>query len=184
VTLADFSNVAVIASQDVVRAVCEDIDSGAIRLTILPRQAGQTPNPGFDLISQVETFVRQRALPLLAPLLAVSGPDYVSIDATMTLLLTSCAGRPAVEKAMADAYAAFLNPLTGGASGLGWSFGGRVTAAGVAQMAARIAGVAMVDGVTLGVATLGADLSAIDLGTNQLPAPGALTFSYLDANPV
>ena len=66
-TLSDFANVAVEASQDVVRAVCQDTDSGAVRLTILPRDAGQTPTPGFDLTSRVEDEVRKQALPLLSP---------------------------------------------------------------------------------------------------------------------
>lgn len=179
VTLADFTNVALVSSQDVVRAVSENLDNGAIRLSILPDAAGQTPTPGFDLTSRVEDFVRARALPLLSPWIVVAGPDYLAIDASFMVVLAPGATRIAVTKSLTDAYARFLNPLTGGSDNTGWAFGARVTAAAVATMAGDVAGVAMVDGVTLGQ-----DLTAVDLATNQLPQPGSVTVGFVDADPV
>lgn len=176
VTLSDFANVAVEASQDVVRAVCEDTDNGAVRLTILPRDAGQTPTPGFDLTSRVEDEVRSRALPLLGPYIVVAGPDYPAIAADITVALKPGATQPAVKKALESAYARFLNPLTGGSDGQGWLFGARVTASSVAEMAGQVAGVAFVDGVSLGE-----DMTAIDLAPNQLPAPGPLCVEFVHA---
>ncbi|RYF90310.1 MAG: putative baseplate assembly protein, partial [Caulobacteraceae bacterium] len=176
VTLSDFANVALEASQDVIRAVCEDTDSGTVRLSILPRNAGQTPTPGFDLTSRVEAVIRKRALPLLSPYIVVAGPDYPAIAASITVALKPGSTQPAVRKALTSAYALFLNPLTGGPDGQGWRFGSRVTAASVAEMAGQVAGVAFVDGVSLGE-----DLTAIDLAANQLPQPGPLSVVFLHA---
>jgi len=176
VTLSDFANVALEASQDVVRAVCEDTASGAVRLSILPRDTGQTPTPGFDLTSRIEAAIRRRALPLLAPYIVVAGPDYPAIPASITVALKPGSTQPAVTKALASAYALFLNPLVGGPDGQGWRFGSRVTAAAVAEMAGQVAGVAFVDGVSLGD-----DLTAIDLEANQLPQPGPLSVEFVHA---
>lgn len=179
VTLADFADAAIASSQDVAQAVCEDLDSGAIRLTILAGDRGQAIAPGFDLTSRVADYVKARALPLLAPRLEIVGPDYVGIDAAITVALQPGASLPAVTQAMDDAYAAFLDPFTGGPDGTGWNFGDRVGAAAVAVMAAGVSGVDFVDGVSLG-----ADLTAVDLAVNQLPTPGVVSLVVLDAHMV
>jgi hypothetical protein len=177
VTAADYAALALASSQDVAQAVCLDDDLEKIRVVVLPNEAGQTPAPGFDLTSTVETYVRQRALPLVRPLIVVDGPDYALVDARFSVLTAAGASTHTIIEAISQGYAAFLNPLSGGLDGQGWSFGARIDAALAADMAQAVPGVAFVDGVTLG-----ADLSAVQMGPDQLPSPGQVIVEFVDAD--
>jgi hypothetical protein len=179
VTSADFADLALGASQDVARSTCLDSDLGRITLCILPNVATQTPTPDYGLLSAVQAFVTARMPPLLAPLLKVTGPTYTSIDARVSVIPQPGAARLQVTKAISEAYADFLAPIDGGPAAAGWDFGARVEAASVAEALGGVTGVAFVDGLTLGT-----DQSAVSLGPDQLPAPGAVTVEFVDADAV
>lgn len=177
VTAADLVNLAISASQDVARAACLDLELGRIRVVVLPDDVGQTPTPSFDLLSTVGDYIKPRILPLLRGLIVMEGPDYVEIPASFSIILAAGASPDTVRTAIIQAYAAFLNPLSGGRTGQGWPFGSRITAAAVANLAQSISGVGYVDGVSLG-----ADQTAVNLGPGQLPTPGAIDIVFINAD--
>lgn len=176
VTTRDFAALALVASQEVAQAVCLDGDPALIRLVILPNGPGPTPQPSVDLRSQVEGFVRVRALPLLGPLITAGGPDYVPIDAVFVIVPADGSTLGTASEAIGAAYAAFFNPLTGGPDGTGWRIGARVDAGVVAAMAGACPGVGLVRQVTVD-----GGRSGVVLKPNQLPTAGKTTVESADA---
>lgn len=179
VTCADFAGLAVAASQQVARAVCTDAEAGGIAIAVLPRAAGQTPMPDAGLISLVGDYLKARCLPLVADRITVGGPEYRPVAASFRIVLDSGVSLGTVSDSIRQAFAAYLHPLTGNQDGRGWDFGALVDTAAIAKLAQGVAGIAMVDGVSLDDG-----LSSVALGRTQLPMPGAVQVEVADADTV
>jgi hypothetical protein len=79
----------------------------------------------------------------------VTGPDYVPIDVSATVVPWDPAGAGAVEQAARQAIAGFLHPLQGGPAGRGWQPGQGVWLSDLAPVLERADGVDHVTDVEL-----------------------------------
>jgi len=179
VTCADFSALAIAASQQVARATCASDATGRILVSILPNAPGQTPLPNFDLLDRVAGYLRQRCLPQVRDLVLIRGPDYVDLNATAEIVPAASASRSTLSAAAAAAFQAYLNPLTGGAGRQGWSFGSRAHASDLAR---ALGGIDQVN--TVGRVTFDQGASSIGYSANQLPQPGTLTIEFVNADAI
>jgi Baseplate J-like protein len=133
VTIEDYEDLARQATPEVARVKCvplydlaSDPDAtrrrmGAVSLIIVPRSSEPRPLPSLELLGRVRDFLDGHRTPHAE--LFVVGPDYVGVDVTVTLGLSSMEGAREVEAAVAGALSRFLHPLTGGLDRKGWDFG-------------------------------------------------------------
>jgi len=133
VTVEDYEDIALLASQEVVRSRCVPLrdlladplgdapQAGVVSVIIVPRTGDAKPLPTLELIARVSDYLMARA-PATASVIVV-GPLYVRVDVTAEIALSAADGASAVGRAVHDRLDAFLHPLTGGLSGDGWDFG-------------------------------------------------------------
>jgi predicted phage baseplate assembly protein len=133
VTVEDYADVAMLASPEVARARCVplrklaadalggSLEPGAVSVIVVPRTRDPKPLPTLELISRVESYLRERIVPTAG--VSVVGPLYLRVNVAAEIALVSLEGAGAVEQAVRDRLEAFLHPLTGGMDGKGWDFG-------------------------------------------------------------
>jgi len=116
---------------------------GWVTLVIIPRTADPRPLPSFGLREDVRKFVGDRAPAdlIAADHLYVTGPNYVAVDVTATIVPLDAAAAGAVESDARSALQTFLHPLRGGPEGQGWDPGRSVFVSDVANVLARLEGV-------------------------------------------
>jgi predicted phage baseplate assembly protein len=95
---------------------------GVVTVLVVPDTADPAPVPSEALLRTVCAHLDQRRL--LTTELYVTGPAYVDVALRLDVVAAEDADTPALTLAVEDALRAYLHPLTGGADGLGWSFGG------------------------------------------------------------
>ena len=124
---------------------------GWVTLVIIPQSAEPRPYPSFGLREDVRRFIAERAPADVAAAgqIAVTGPDYVPIDVSATVVPRDPTEAGAVEQAVRQAIAGFLHPLHGGPAGRGWQPGQGVWLSDLAPLLERADGVDHVTGVEL-----------------------------------
>ena len=154
VTAEDFERVAAEADPSIARVRClPPLESGRpIRLLLVPtvtRRPEQIQLDDFalpdDMTNRVRTHLDERRI--LGTTIEIGTPYYQGV--TAATLLTARPGRPASlvrDRALAALYR-YLNPITGGADGLGWAFDTDLNAASVFQLLEAVEGVERVDEV-------------------------------------
>jgi hypothetical protein len=156
---------------------------GAVTVVVLPDKPHPTPQPTEDELRLICAHLNARRL--VTTELYVIGPRYTRID----LLQAEIETRPDADlKAVQDACTAallyYFNPLTGGADGRGWPFGGAVYHGHVFNLLLRQPGVARVVDLKMALETLAQDDSVdvlpLDPGTlvELPPAVIALNVRY------
>ena len=111
--------------------------------------------------------------------LRIEAPDYREIPVSLSAVLTRGAVLDEVIKALNEAYAGFLMPLTGGPEGKGWEFAAMVKAGDVSAALADTPGIAHIETLTLDEGR-----AHVQCGWNGLPTAGALTLEALRADTV
>ena len=124
---------------------------GVVSVMVIPQSAGrQAPNPRPDrlVLERVRTYLEPRRP--LATELYVIGVDYVPVAVSVAVGINDGAPRDEVLRTVRQALRDFLWPLApGGHGGEGWPLGRAVATQELEVMVARVAGVRVVNGVSL-----------------------------------
>lgn len=188
---ADYETLALEASPAVAiaRAIPGRHPSGALRpgwvtLLIVPRSHDPRPYPTFGLREDVRKFLESRAPADLASLhrIQVTGPLYLPVDVSATIVAKDPSQSAAVEKAARAALEHFLHPLDGGPSGQGWDLGRDVFLSDIAAVLERTEGLDYVEELTLlrnGVP----QGESLAVEATEIVAAGTILFKLREARP-
>jgi len=97
---------------------------GVVTVLIVPDAPGPAPKPSEALAQTVCAYLDKRRL--LTTELYVIGPTYVGVDIRVGVVGAPDADAAVLAQQAEDALRAYFHPLTGGADGLGWPFGGSI----------------------------------------------------------
>jgi hypothetical protein len=115
---------------------------GWVTVIIVPQSQDPRPQPSFELRRQVQAHLAARAPATLPPeRVAVIGPTYLPLGLNATVVPRVMGEAGLVRDRVEQATARFLNPLTGGPEGRGWSFGRDAFLSDVAALLERVGGV-------------------------------------------
>jgi uncharacterized phage protein gp47/JayE len=174
VCMNDFAALAIQSSPDVVRAsavAVENDPSCAIRVYILSYGSSVTRPLSLDLATRVTHYLQERALVLMRDRIAIAPPQFTSIALSMSIQLSAGSDRNVVTNAIQTAIKAYLDPLSGGDQGDGWPFAASIHSSKLAQLVARIPGVAAVRRILID-----GHLQVI-LSPAQIPSPTQIQFT-------
>jgi predicted phage baseplate assembly protein len=155
---ADYEALAVEASPAVriVRAIpgrnpAGVIMPGWVTVLIVPYSKDPRPYPSFGLREHIRKYLELHAPADLAALhrIRVTGPVYLPVGVSVTVVPTDPSEAGAVEKSVRDRIERFLHPLFGGPSGTGWDLGRDVYASDVAAVLERTPGVDYIEELAL-----------------------------------
>jgi len=154
---------------------------GWVTLVIIPHSAEPRPYPSFGLRESVRTYVAQRATGDLAAAeqIFVTGPDYQPVDVEAAIVPLDPSQAGAVERAVHDAVAGFLDPLRGGPGGQGWTPGEEVFVSDLAAVVEHVEGV----DYSLELALLRNGVAAgesLPIGAGRLPVPGGIRLRLVE----
>ena len=97
---------------------------GVVTLLIVPDAPGPAPRPSEALAQTVCAFLDKRRLATTE--LYVIGPTYVGVAIRVGVVGAPETDAAVLARDVEDTLRAYLHPLTGGADGLGWPFGGSI----------------------------------------------------------
>jgi predicted phage baseplate assembly protein len=113
--------------------------AGCVTVVIVPRLPPQRPEPTPGLLDAVRRWLD--TLRILGTRVFVTGPQYVSVSATVSVVLRPDTDRAATLLSVHTALDRFLHPVTGGPRGTGWPFGRDVHRSEVMQVLDEVPGV-------------------------------------------
>ncbi len=154
VTVSDFERLAVEADSRIARVRClPPVESGApVRLLVVPAIESRPETLALDdfalpddMIARIADYLDDRRI--LGSRIEIATPFYQGV--TVAALIKAEPGRPASlvrDRAMRTLYE-YVNPLTGGQDGTGWSFDADLNSALVFQLLEAVEGVERVDEV-------------------------------------
>jgi predicted phage baseplate assembly protein len=122
---------------------------GSVTVVIVPNVVSPRPMPSPGLLRTVCAYLDQRRV--ITTELYVAAPTYVSVGIAIEVVAQADADVAQVQQAVETAIGTFLDPLTGGADGLGWPFGGTIYFADIYRCA-TVAGVLRVVALTITLA--------------------------------
>jgi hypothetical protein len=134
ITAEDFEYLVREASRQIARVKClpnlnqeRKFESGWVTVIIIPTGREAKPYPSLQLKAEAENYLRDRAagpvIGLANKRLCISGPDYVEVAVTATVVARTMADAPMIEREAVRRLREFLHPLRGGDEGRGWDFG-------------------------------------------------------------
>jgi predicted phage baseplate assembly protein len=159
ITPGDYEYLAREAAPDVARVHCvpagDGADAGGLRLLVVPAAAADVNGrvrfedlvPSDDVLERITEYLDERRA--VGARLLVEPPFYQGV--TVVAQLTARA-RSRADDVRADALAAlyrYIDPLTGGMDGRGWTFGRAARSGEIYSVLQRIPGVEIVDDVRL-----------------------------------
>lgn len=157
---------------------------GVVTILVIPRSdplRPSAPQPDRQFLNAVCTWLEPRRL--ITTELAVRGPEYVQLWASVGVVSLPGHVPTLVEQAVAAAVRGFLSPLTGGLAqppdptGSGWPLGVAVRAQDIEAVATRVPGVRYVDSVILAASSGGAVVSPLtEVPLTGLELPDATVF--------
>jgi predicted phage baseplate assembly protein len=156
VTASDFERLALESSVEVARARCLPAvtGQGPIRMLVVPNVRSHPRDHRLDdfaipapLMTTVGTHLDAHRV--VGTAIEISTPYFQGVS--VAALIFAVPGRPAalVRQRAIDALTEYINPLTGGADGVGWPFDRDLNSAAVAQLMESVEGVERVDEVLL-----------------------------------
>jgi predicted phage baseplate assembly protein len=156
VTASDFERLALEASVEVARARClpPGDGRGPVRMLVVPNVRAHPREHRLDdfaitgsLLDVVGSHLDEHRI--VGTAVEIGTPYYQGIS--VAALVYAVPGRPAalVRQRAIDTLTEYINPLTGGADGVGWPFDRDLNAAAVAQLIESVEGVERVDEVLL-----------------------------------
>ncbi|MGB1016341.1 MAG: putative baseplate assembly protein, partial [Nannocystaceae bacterium] len=95
--------------------------AATVHVVIVPNSDEDQPAPSLGLLERVDTYLHERAS--TAVRLRISGPRWIKVTVTATIVPEEGADPDRLVVAVEQSIQRFLNPLTGGDNGEGWSFG-------------------------------------------------------------
>lgn len=156
VTPGDFERLTREASTEVARARClpAAVAGGPVRVLVVPHVRSDPEQHTLDdfaipdvLLQRIRDHLDERRL--VGTAVEVGTPYYQGVS--VAALLRSFPGRPAtqVRQRALDLLTRYINPLTGGTEGSGWTFDTDLNSATVAQLLEAVDGVERVEEVVL-----------------------------------
>ncbi len=154
---------------------------GWVTILIVPYSQDPRPYPSFGLREHVRRYLEAHAPADLAGLhrIRVTGPTYLPIGVTASVVPTDPSASGAVERSLRERLERFLHPLFGGPSGAGWDLGRDVFASDVAAELERTPGVdhlddlaLLLDGVPQG--------ESVRVGDEQVVAAGTIVLTLAE----
>jgi hypothetical protein len=104
------------------RQAHKDAHAGRMGVVIVPGDIrAARPVPSLGLLLEADQYLRSRCPPTAA--LWVAGPEWIAVDVTAQLAVSSPEAADPVRDRAGAALAQFLHPLAGGPRGQGWEFG-------------------------------------------------------------
>jgi predicted phage baseplate assembly protein len=97
---------------------------GAVTIVVVPQSDLRMPMPTAGTLQLVANWLDQHRL--LTAELFVTAPRYRQASIQVAVIANPTADAGIVEAALQDKLLAFFHPLTGGADGAGWAFGGTI----------------------------------------------------------
>lgn len=149
--------------------------AGVVTVLVIPATDPDQPDaplPDRLFLDAVCTHLDSRRL--LTTEVHVIGPTYRRIHVGLGIETVPGRDLPPIREAVRDAVRTFLSPLTGGFAEEGWPLGRAVQRSELSAVAARVDGVASVQGVTLGTEGDTTSVEAVTLGRLELPRLGNL----------
>jgi predicted phage baseplate assembly protein len=160
VTLRDYEELARRAAPETARITCLEGDpdehgAHAVRVLVVP-QAVADPGgrlrfeqlvPGDALLGRITRYLDDRRL--IGTRLAVGPPYYQGVTVVATVHAFRGTDADRVRRQAHDALYRHLDPLAGGSTGTGWSFGRPVQSGEIFAVLQRVPGVELVDQVLL-----------------------------------
>jgi len=177
-TATDYECLAMEASSEVALTRCLSLTGrdgtpqpGWVTLAVVPWSDQPRPQPSQQLLREVQDHLSARAPAAVSARVRVVAPAYQPVSVLAEVVVTDPSQAAQIEADLRKALDTFLNPLTGGPAGTGWSFGEPVYLSQIAEVVRATPGVdfarhleLVVDGLVAG------DLVAI--GPDSLPAAG------------
>lgn len=142
---------------------------GVVTLLVVPAQdprAPSAPSPDTLFLAAVCRWLEPRRV--LTTELHVRGPAYLGIVVTVGIESLPGRDQASVREAVRERLTVFLSPLTGGFEGAGWPLGKAVETLELWAEAARVDGVAKINGVLM-AETSGAARDSLPLAGLELP---------------
>jgi hypothetical protein len=142
---------------------------GAVTVMVIPRtdlRRPETPEPDGFFLDTLCRYLNPRRL--VTTELHVRGPEYVPVYVSVGIDVIPGYDAPPVREAVKQRVRGFLSPLAGGFAGTGWLLDHNVHALELMAVAARVDGVARVNGVLLAGAT-GSSTGELAINGLQLP---------------
>jgi predicted phage baseplate assembly protein len=187
VTAEDYEAIAREAAPEVARIHCltageDDVAHGAVKVLVVPAAAHVGRQLLFaDLVPSAGTLERIADrlddVRLVGTRVLVEPPRYRGVTVVARLVARTRLDPEEIRTRALGALYTYLNPLTGGEDGTGWTFGRRVSHGEVFALLQSVRGVDVVEDARL----YGANPVTGERGTEvtRLPVgPGGLVFSY------
>lgn len=123
--LQDFQFLTVQASNLVAQAKSyqDTQDPNTIHVIIVPNSDYGSRYPGSELSDSVSQYLLERALPTLNQSIHIVAPNYVAINVSANIVITSGYTQTAVRSALNSRLTRFFDPVLGQSKGQGWPFG-------------------------------------------------------------
>ena len=148
---------------------------GYVTLIIVPDNSDDKPFPTPELVETVENYIEERAsgflLDALSPKINVVGPGYIQVSVEADVAYKNISEARQVEQRIRTALAGFLNPLTGGPDGTGWTFGRNVFISEIYEVIENVEGVDYVAGAVMRSSEQIYDLTASTEFAPTVPFP-------------
>jgi hypothetical protein len=157
----DYADLAVKASPEVARAFCVSgrdltaalptgaheppMQAGVVSCVVVPQSTALRPQPSFDLLATVKTYLDARRTPVGR--LVIVGPFYAHVAVKVHVTCRSGYSAHGVVVECERRIALFLHPLNGGSKGRGWAMGQRPHRSDIYGLLAAIDGVETVRGL-------------------------------------
>jgi predicted phage baseplate assembly protein len=135
VTAQDFEDLARAATPEVALVKCvplrnlaidpdgKSVRPGTVSVILAPFSRQHRPLPSFELIQRVWSYLSSRQSAAVE--LVVVGPEYLAVEITAEVILTSAERLSEIDETVQSGLADFLDPVSGGPDGGGWTFGRR-----------------------------------------------------------
>jgi hypothetical protein len=157
VTTEDFEWLVQEAPGDIAVSKCFPVENGTydniVKVIIIPDSKDPKPEPGQNLIRQVENYLYERSLASLVsrevPRVQVTGPGYMKISTEAHMVPKNIDRAGYVEENVVTNLENFFHPLRGGPESKGWPFGRDVHFAEVMQVLQNTEGVDFVKSLRL-----------------------------------
>jgi predicted phage baseplate assembly protein len=184
VTAADYERLALEASPDVARALCQyagetqGVRAGSVRVVLVPRMPtteGVVPPEQLALSDRlrtgVQTYLDERRM--ITVRLYIEAPVYVAVAVSAEVYARPRADRAEVREAAEKALYRFLHPTVGGHEGMGWPFERSLFISDLYSVLQAVPAVEHVGTIRLAVVDDGVQ-TAVPGGTVTVPPRGVL----------
>lgn len=145
---------------------------GVVTVIVIPDSTDPMPMPSTATLGLVADWLDQHRL--LTAELYVAPPRYRQIHIRARVIADPSADSGAVQQQLTAGLLAYFHPLTGGAKGQGWDFGGTIDFSGTYRQILSVPGVARID--TSSVATF-VDDQLVPACTDFLLEPDEMVYS-------